>query len=337
MTLLKIDNLKTHFYTQSGIVQAVRGISFELKQGDALGIVGESGSGKSVANMSILRLNAANAKIVEGSIIFKDRDLSKVSQKEIRKIRGEEISMIFQDPMSSLNPLISVGKQVGEMIKIHRKDMTGKEIKDRVLELFHLVRIPEAEKRYSSFPHEFSGGMRQRVMIAMALALDPEILIADEPTTALDVTIQDQIIKLLAKLQREKQMSIIFITHDLAVVAELCNRVIVMYAGMIMEEAPIEALFKNPAHPYTMGLFHSMPRVDQQKSQRLEPILGSPPDMLNPPKGCPFAPRCKYARKICVEELPPLVIIGEGHSSLCWLQTEEGLLQQGNPFRKEAI
>ncbi len=336
MKLLEVKNLETSFYTQVGEVQAVRGVSFTLNEGDALGIVGESGSGKSVTNMSILRLNASNAKTKSGEIVFEEQDLLSLSSKELRQIRGKDIAMIFQDPMSSLNPLISIGKQVGEVIRTHEKNVNSADLKKRVIELLDLVRIPEAGKRYNAYPHEFSGGMRQRVMIAMALAMNPKILIADEPTTALDVTVQDQILRLLVKLQKEKNMSIIFITHDLAVVAQLCNRVLVMYGGMVMEEASIEDLFNHTAHPYTLGLFQSMPAAGQNKAERLEPIDGSPPDMLKPPKGCPFAPRCKYVRQICLDELPPMTEITSGHRSLCWLQTEEGLEQEDNPFKEVA-
>lgn len=241
--------------------------------------------------------------------------------------------MIFQDPMSSLNPLIPVGKQVSEMIKIHHPKMGKEERKAQVMELFAKVRIPEPEKRYHSFPHEFSGGMRQRVMIAMALANKPELLIADEPTTALDVTIQDQILRQLRELDKEYGASIIFITHDLGVVAELCDRVLVMYGGLIMEEARIEDIFERPGHPYTMGLLHSIPDVEQEKSERLEPIPGSPPDMTNPPAGCPFAPRCSYARKVCAGSLPDFVEVGEGHRTRCFLQYEDAPADEHNPFR----
>ena len=241
--------------------------------------------------------------------------------------------MIFQDPMSSLNPLSRVGKQVEEMIATHEPKLSKQERQARALELFRLVRIPEPEKRYRSFPHEFSGGMRQRVMIAMALACKPEILIADEPTTALDVTIQDQILKLLRQLQEEMGMSIIFITHDLGVVAELCSRVLVMYGGMVMEEALIDDIFHSPRHPYTMGLLASIPNIKQDKSQRLTPIPGSPPDMTNPPAGCPFAPRCPYARRICLEQMPPYTQLDPTHRSMCWLLTPEAPAQD-NPFKE---
>lgn len=331
MNLLEIKNLKTSFFTSKGEVQAVRGVSFNLKKGEALGIVGESGSGKSVTSMSIMKLLPENGKIKEGEILFNNKDIVKMNMKEVREIRGKDIAMIFQDPMSSLNPLIPIGKQVGEMIAIHNK-LPKDEIKRRAIEMLSKVKIPEPEKRYGFYPHQFSGGMRQRVMIAMALANNPEILIADEPTTALDVTIQDQVLKQMAESIRERDMSMIFITHDLAVVAQICTRVIVMYGGLIMESSPIEELFNNPSHPYTMGLFKSMPSMDQSKDEKLHPIAGSPPDMLNPPKGCPFAPRCKYARIICRDELPPMVEVSKDHYSLCHLQTEEGLRQEGNPF-----
>ncbi|OIZ62543.1 peptide ABC transporter ATP-binding protein [Eisenbergiella tayi] len=331
--ILQVENLTTSFLTSNGEVQAVRGVSFSVGKGEILGIVGESGSGKSVTSMSILRLLADTARIKDGSILFEGEDLTKVSKKKLREIRGNKISMIFQDPMSSLNPLIPVGKQVSEMIKIHHPKMGKEERKAQVMELFAKVRIPEPEKRYHSFPHEFSGGMRQRVMIAMALANKPELLIADEPTTALDVTIQDQILRQLRELDKEYGASIIFITHDLGVVAELCDRVLVMYGGLIMEEARIEDIFERPGHPYTMGLLHSIPDVEQEKSERLEPIPGSPPDMTNPPAGCPFAPRCSYARKVCAGSLPDFVEVGEGHRTRCFLQYEDAPADEHNPFR----
>lgn len=334
-TVLKVENLQTSFMTSNGEVQAVRGVSFEVKKGEILGIVGESGSGKSVTSMSVLRLLADTAVIKKDSKIeFEGRNLIDISKKEMRKIRGEKIAMIFQDPMSSINPLIPVGKQVGEMIKEHHKEKSKEEIKKEVLELFGKVRIPEPEKRYSCYPHEFSGGMRQRVMIAMALANKPDLLIADEPTTALDVTIQDQILRRLRELEKEYGTSIIFITHDLGVVAELCDRVAVMYGGLIMEEALIDDLFEKPGHPYTMGLLASIPDIEQDKSVRLKPIPGSPPDMTNPPKGCPFAPRCPYARKLCGEELPEFVEVGENHRSRCFLQYPDAPADSHNPFKE---
>ena len=333
--ILKVEGLKTSFMTSSGEVQAVRGVSFGVRKGEILGIVGESGSGKSVTSMTILRLLADTARIKEGAIRFEGQDLTKVSKKEMRAIRGQKIAMIFQDPMSSLNPLVPVGKQVAEIMKIHHPEMKPEQLKQRTLELFEQVRIPEAAKRLRSYPHEFSGGMRQRVMIAMALANRPDLLIADEPTTALDVTIQDQILKQLRSLQREYGTSIIFITHDLGVVAELCDRVVVMYGGLIMEEAPIEEIFANPLHPYTMGLLASIPGVHKDKSERLQSIAGSPPDMTSPPAGCPFAPRCPYARNICAAECPPYVQAG-GHRAMCWLLQPDAPAEQNPLYGKLA-
>ena len=322
--------------TSNGEVQAVRGVSFQVNKGEILGIVGESGSGKSVTSMSVLRLLADTAVIKNcSSIRFEGREMTGLSKKELRKIRGEKIAMIFQDPMSSLNPLIPVGKQVAEMMKEHHPEMTKAQLKEETLKLFEEVRIPEPEKRLGSYPHEFSGGMRQRVMIAMALANKPKLLIADEPTTALDVTIQDQILRQLRELEQEYETSIIFITHDLGVVAELCDRVVVMYGGLIMEEALIDDIFEKPSHPYTMGLIASIPDPQQDKSVRLQPIPGSPPDMTNPPKGCPFAPRCKYARAVCARELPEFVEIEEGHRSRCFLQYADAPADEHNPFKKD--
>ncbi len=334
--ILTVDNLKTSFLTGAGTVQAVRGVSFTVGQGEIVGIVGESGSGKSVTSMSILRLLPDTARIdPASSVLFEGRELSKLPLKELRGIRGQKIAMIFQDPMSSLNPLIPVGRQVEEMMKIHHKELSRAQLHQRALELFQAVRIPEPEKRFNSYPHQFSGGMRQRVMIAMALANHPDLLIADEPTTALDVTIQDQILKQLRSLQREWDTSIIFITHDLGVVAELCQRVLVMYGGLIMEEAGIDDLFESPSHPYTLGLLSSIPALNQDKDSRLSSIPGSPPDMTRPPEGCPFAPRCPYARQICAKEPPPYVSVGEGHRSMCWLLQPDAPAND-NPCRKEA-
>ena len=329
--ILQIENLKTSFMTSNGEVQAVRGVSFSVGKGEIVGLVGESGSGKSVTSMSILKLLADTARIKEGKILFEGEDLTQYSKAQMRKIRGGKISMIFQDPMSSLNPLIPVGKQVAEMIREHHPEKSKEDIKKEVLELFARVRIPEPEKRYKSFPHEFSGGMRQRVMIAMALANRPELLIADEPTTALDVTIQDQILKQLRELKKEYGTSIIFITHDLGVVAELCDRVVVLYGGLVMEEASIFDIFEHPSHPYTLGLLASIPALDQDKNKRLLPIPGSPPDMTKPPVGCPFAPRCPYARVVCGSELPQMTEVSEGHHSRCWLLSPEAPKEQ-NPF-----
>ena len=332
--ILQIENLKTSFMTSNGEVQAVRGVSFSVEKGEIVGLVGESGSGKSVTSMSILKLLADTARIKEGTILFEGQDLTQCSRAQMRKIRGGKISMIFQDPMSSLNPLIPVGKQVAEMIREHHPEKSRAQIKQEVLSLFEQVRIPEPEKRFKSFPHEFSGGMRQRVMIAMALANRPELLIADEPTTALDVTIQDQILKQLRELKKEYGTSIIFITHDLGVVAELCDRVVVLYGGLVMEEASIFDIFEHPSHPYTLGLLASIPSLDQDKSRRLLPIPGSPPDMTKPPLGCPFAPRCPYARVICGQSIPEMRALSKDHKSRCWL-LEPDAPSEHNPFSRE--
>ena len=331
--ILEVKDLHTNFYTSTGVVQAVRGVSFSLEKGEILGIVGESGSGNSVTCMSILQLLSNTARVTQGEVHFQGKNLVTLNKKEIRQIRGGKISMVFQDPMSSLNPLMRIGEQIGEMIREHNRGMSKKEVEAEVVRLMGLVRIPEPEKRLRSFPHEFSGGMRQRVMIAMALACQPDVLIADEPTTALDVTIQDQILKLMRSLQKEFQRSVIFITHDLGVVAELCSRVIVMYGGLIMEEALIDDLFEHPAHPYTMGLLRSIPGASQDRSQRLVPIPGSPPDMLNPPKGCPFVHRCPYARNICAQELPPYTQLDATHRSMCWLLSPDAPADN-NPFKE---
>ncbi len=333
-TILQVRDLHTSFLTSNGEVKAVRGISFDVRKGETLGIVGESGSGKSVTSLSILQLLGTTGKITSGSIKLNGEELTSMSRKEMRSVRGARVSMIFQDPMTSLNPLIPMGDQVDEMIWEHNRGMSKKERSGKVLELFRLVRIPEPEKRMKSYPHEFSGGMRQRVMIAMALACRPELLIADEPTTALDVSIQDQILKLMRSLQQEMGMSIMFITHDLGVVAELCDRVAVMYGGLIMEEADIVDIFREPMHPYTMGLMASIPAMNQDKGKMLRSIPGSPPDMINPPAGCPFSPRCPYAMRICADEVPPYVSTGANRRSMCWLLDPEAP-SEGNPFRGE--
>ena len=331
--ILRVEDLQTSFMTSAGEVQAVRGVSFTVHKGEILGIVGESGSGKSVTSMSVLRLLADTARIKSGKVEFEGTDLTKVSDRQMREIRGQKIAMVFQDPMSSLNPLIPVGKQVAEMIRVHHPDIKSDELKEKTLQLFKDVRIPEAEKRLKAYPHEFSGGMRQRVMIAMALANHPDLLIADEPTTALDVTIQHQILKQMRALQQEYGTSIIFITHDLGVVAELCDRVVVMYGGLVMEQADIYDLFENPLHPYTMGLLASVPGLNKDKNERLQSIAGSPPDMTRPPKGCPFASRCAYARNICAQECPPFVEVGS-RSARCWLLQPDAPAE-GNPLHEK--
>jgi oligopeptide transport system ATP-binding protein len=318
--LLKIENLSTSFFTSRGEVQAVRGVNFEVMPGEILGIVGESGSGKSITCMSIMRLLKSNGRVVSGSAHFESKNLTDLPEVEMRKLRGNDIAMIFQDPMTSLNPTLTVGEQIIETILAHNS-VSRKQARARVVELFELVKIPEAASRLGSYPHEFSGGMRQRVMIAMALACDPKLLIADEPTTALDVTIQRQILLLLKEIQSRLNMAVILITHDLGVIAEITDRIMVMYGGMVMEEASVDDLFKNPSHPYTKGLLTSIPQIGQEGKERLKPIPGSPPDMLRPPAGCPFAPRCEKAMQICLEEMPERFVVTSElpHTSKCWL------------------
>jgi len=320
--LLEVRNVKTSFFTHVGEVQAVRGVDFTLNKGEAIGIVGESGSGKSVTSLSIMRLLQYPGKIKDGEIIFKGEDLLKKSEKEMMAIRGNEIAMIFQDPMTSLNPVYTVGNQIMEAIMKHQK-LSKAEAKKKAIEMLKLVVIPSPERRVDNYPHEFSGGMRQRAMIAIALSCEPDLLIADEPTTALDVTIQAQILQLMKDLKERINTAIILITHDLGVVADVCQRIIVMYGGLVMEEGTTEDIFYNPKHPYTMGLLKSIPRMDSKEKKRLVPIEGTPPDLLNPPKGCPFKDRCPYAMRICAEKRPPYFNISEGHRAMCWLQHED--------------
>ncbi len=314
--ILSVRDLKTSFFTQRGQVQAVRGVSFDVYPGEVLGIVGESGSGKSITCMSVLRLLKANGRIMGGEALFEGQNLTALDESDLRDLRGNKIGVIFQDPMTSLNPTLSVGEQVIETILRHRK-ATHAEARARAIELFDLVRIPSAAERLKSYPHEFSGGMRQRVMIAIALACDPKLLIADEPTTALDVTIQRQILGLLKDLQTRLGMAVILITHDLGVIAEVTDRIVVMYGGLVMETAPVRDLFATPRHPYTAGLLASVPDLRDDTHQRLTPIPGSPPDMANPPAGCPFAPRCPHAMQQCAAVLPPM--FGETQAARCWL------------------
>lgn len=316
--LLVVENLETSFFTHAGEVKAVRGASFDLDKGEAIGLVGESGCGKSVTMMSILRLLADTGKVKGGRALFNGKDLITITDNDMLRIRGNEISMIFQDPMTSLNPVFTIENQLIEPLLLHKK-MSKKYARKKVIELMKLVGIPECEKRLRQYPHEFSGGMRQRVMIAMALACDPKLLIADEPTTALDVTIQAQILDLMKELKNKINTSIILITHDLGVVADLCSRINVMYGGMIVESGTKRDIFYNPKHPYTAGLLASVPNPKNLVKERLKPIDGQPPDLLNPPAGCPFTPRCKYAMKICASSLPPTYEICEGHKASCWL------------------
>jgi oligopeptide transport system ATP-binding protein len=317
--LLQVKDLQTHFFTPDGVVQAVRGVSFDLDEGETLGIVGESGSGKSVTALSIMRLIPwPPGKIVSGEIIYRGDDLLKYSNEEMRHVRGKEIAMIFQDPMTSLNPVMTISRQIGEMLKLHL-GMTDKQVRTRTIELLKLVGIPSAEQRLNAYPHQFSGGMRQRVMIAMALSCNPRLLIADEPTTALDVTIQAQILEIIKRLKDEFNTAVIFITHDLGVVAGLCDRVIVMYGGRVMEESPTTGLYKDPRHPYTLGLLKSVPRLDEDRKERLEPIPGMPPDLVNPIPGCPFYPRCTFREEYHRDNMPPLRNVAPGHQVACFI------------------
>ncbi|QZY54067.1 ABC transporter ATP-binding protein [Crassaminicella profunda] len=316
--ILEVKDLYTSFFTHVGEVKAIRGVSFHLDKGEAIGIVGESGSGKSVTSMSTMKLLQYPGKIVGGEITFKGKDIVNMPEKEMQRIRGNEMAMIFQDPMTSLNPVYTVGNQIMEAIR-HHQGLNKKQAREKAIEMLKLVGIPSPEKRVDNYPHEFSGGMRQRAMIAIALSCEPSLLIADEPTTALDVTIQAQILELMKDLKEKINTSIILITHDLGVVADVCTRIIVMYGGLIMEEGTKEQIFYNPKHPYTCGLLKSIPRLDLGEKQRLVPIEGTPPDLLNPPKGCPFAARCPYAMKICQEMKPPYFETEKNHRSMCWL------------------
>jgi oligopeptide transport system ATP-binding protein len=319
--LLSVKDLRTYFETEDGTVKAVDGISFELKQGETLGIVGESGSGKSVANLSIMRLIPnPPGKIVSGSIMFDGRDVLKLSSREVRDIRGKRIAMIFQDPMTSLNPFMRVSKQLMEVTQLHLGH-TRKEARAHAIKMLEHVGIPDARERVDSYPHEFSGGMRQRVMIAMALSCEPELLIADEPTTALDVTIQAQILELIKRLKAETGASVILITHDLGVVAGMTDHIIVMYAGKVFEQAATTDLFERPANPYTRGLLRSVPDPTDEQGQ-LYQIPGLPPDVAHLPPGCPFAPRCERAADICRREFPPNIEVTPGHYSLCHFANE---------------
>jgi oligopeptide transport system ATP-binding protein len=316
-TILSVNNLKTYFQTEDGVVKAVDGITFELKTGETLGIVGESGSGKSVTNLSVMRLiPEPPGKIVEGDIIFNGIDVRKLSIDEVRKIRGKRIAMIFQDPMTSLNPFLKISTQLMEVTRLHLGH-DKRQAREHAIKMLKTVGIPEAETRVDNYPHEFSGGMRQRVMIAMALSCDPELLIADEPTTALDVTIQAQILELIKELKARTGTSVILITHDLGVVAGMTDKIIVMYAGKVFEQAPTKELFATPANPYTKGLLKSVPDPAHEEGAELYQIPGLPPDVAHLPPGCPFAERCERAEDICHQKFPPFVEVNENHQSLC--------------------
>lgn len=320
--LLEIKDEKLSFFTPAGEVKALNGVSFSMNEGEVLGIVGESGSGKSVTAYSIMGLTAYPGKLIGGTIYFNGHQIEKMSEKEMRKIRGNEVSIIFQDPMTSLNPVYTIGNQITEVIRLHT-GKSKKEAYDRAKELLELVGINEPTKRLKQYPHELSGGMRQRVMIAIALACEPKLLIADEPTTALDVTIQAQILELMQELRQKLGMSIIMITHDLGVVASMCERIAVMYAGHIVEYGTADEIFYEPKHEYTKGLINSIPKLGAQEIERLVPIEGQPVDLLNPPAGCPFAPRCANCMKICLREMPPKTELSDTHYSHCWLLQKE--------------
>jgi oligopeptide transport system ATP-binding protein len=323
--MLEIKELKVSFHTYMGEVQAVRGVNLKLQDGEILAIVGESGCGKSVTAQSVLQLHdPAITEYKEGKILLDGKNLLELSDKHMQEIRGKEISMIFQDPMTSLNPTMTVGNQIIEVLREHEKNSGGKKIsrkeaREKVIELFKMVRLPNPEQRINSYPHEFSGGQRQRIMIAMAMACQPRILIADEPTTALDVTVQAQIIELMKEMQKESGSSIIMISHDMGAVASIAQKVAVMYGGLVVESGTVEDIFYRHEHPYTRGLLESVPKGGERKDKKLESIEGTPPNLVNPPKGCPFADRCKYAMQVCKEHLPEESSLSESHKCRCWL------------------
>ena len=324
--ILSVQNLHTSFHTDKGEVKAVNGVTFNLEKGKILGIVGESGSGKSVTAYSIMRILEKNGRITEGKILYKGQDIAELSEKQMREFRGKCCSIIFQDPMTSLNPVFTVGNQLREAIELHT-DRKGKEAEARAIEMLTLVGVNEPEKRVKQYPYELSGGMRQRVMIAMALACEPDILIADEPTTALDVTIQAQILELMQSLQKKLGMAIIMVTHDLGVIADMCDEIIVMYGGRVCERGTAEDIFYRPHHEYTKGLLRSIPNVDRI-GEKLIPIPGTPINLLNMPKGCAFCPRCEEAMKICIEEQPPEMQMPDGHFASCWLNVKAAMEEE---------
>jgi len=322
--LLQVDDLSTHFFTQSGVVKAVDGVSWDLKEGETIGLVGESGSGKSVSALSLMRLIPdPPGKIVGGSIQFDGKDLLSLSQKEMRQIRGNDIAMVFQEPMTSLNPVLTIARQLTETLELHLK-MSKSAAKERAIELLSQVGIPDARRRIDDYPHQFSGGMRQRVMIAMALSCNPKLIIADEPTTALDVTIQAQVLELVKEMTAEFHASVVIITHNLGIVARHASRVNVMYAGHLVERATAEGIYGDPRHPYTLGLLKSVPRLDEPRKTKLDPIEGLPPDLINLPPGCPFRPRCPFAIDRCAEENPPLLKVDDEHYAACWVNVHTG-------------
>ena len=326
--LLEVKNLHVSFFTPAGEVKAVNGISYDVDYDEVMGIVGESGSGKSVEAYSIIGLLQSPGKVMEGSITLEGEDMLAKTPSEMVDYRGSQVAMIFQNPMTCLNPVYTIGNQLTEALRAHDKSISKEDADKRAMEMLEQVGINNVEKRMKQYPHELSGGMRQRVMIAMGLICHPKLLIADEPTTALDVTIQAQILELMKELQKKNHMGIIFITHNLGVVAEVCDKVSVMYAGKMVEQGPVDDIFYEPGHPYTMGLLRSMPRVDAESYERLIPIEGSPVDMLNPPEGCPFAPRCEHAMKVCLQKMPPYVELGDNHRAACWLRVQDAIEAQ---------
>ncbi len=332
-TILQVKNLHTSFFTDSGQVMAVNGISFNLEKGKTLGIVGESGSGKSVTAYSIMRILADTGRITGGEILFRGEDITKYTERQMQKFRGKRCSIVFQDPMTSLNPVFTVGNQLMEAIMLHTDKRRG-EARERAVEMLELVGVNEPRKRLKQYPHELSGGMRQRVMIAMALACEPDILIADEPTTALDVTIQAQILELIQSLQKKLGMAMILVTHDMGVIAELCDELIVMYGGRVCERGTVDEIFYNPRHEYTKGLLRSIPNINNMK-ERLVPISGTPINLLNLPKGCAFCARCDNAMKICLERLPDEISINENHKASCWLNIKD-MLAAGKEVEERA-
>ncbi|MBI4497164.1 MAG: ABC transporter ATP-binding protein [Chloroflexi bacterium] len=329
-TLLQVRDLRTYFFTQEGVVKAVDGISYDLEEGEVLGLVGESGCGKSVSALSLMRLIPwPPGRIVSGEILFEGRDLLKLNEDDMRHIRGNRIAMIFQEPMTSLNPVLTIGQQIGEALQLHM-GMNNRQARQRSAELLQMVGIPEAARRLDDYPHQFSGGMRQRVMIAMGLSCNPKLLLADEPTTALDVTIQAQILELIKRLTAELGTAVIIITHNLGVVARYADRVNVMYAGRIIETASARELYANPRHPYTLGLLKSVPRLDEALKEKLDPIEGMPPDLVNVPPGCPFRPRCRFAVEKCAVEYPPFFKVAEKHGAACWVDVVTGAVRSGS-------
>ena len=326
--LLEVKDLATYFFTPEGVVKAVDGISYDLEEGEILGLVGESGCGKSVSALSLMRLIQNPGKNVAGEVLFNGQDLLALNDRDMRRIRGKDMSMIFQEPMTSLNPVLTIGRQLTEALQLHL-GLDKKGAEQRAGELLLMVGIPEGDRRLKDYPHQFSGGMRQRVMIAMALSCDPKMLIADEPTTALDVTIQAQILELVQRLGKELGTAVLIITHNLGVVARYADRVNVMYAGKIIERGTSREIYGNPRHPYTIGLLASVPRLDEPRKEQLDPIQGLPPDLIALPEGCSFRPRCKFAIDRCATEIPPLVEVSEGHTSACWVSDQLGQQSRG--------